>query len=97
MNANTPEAGSRPAPDLRTVFEDLQRRAAELLRNSPAADLERNLRALLAQGFDRLDLVSRNEIEQSMDMIAALHKRVDALEQQLRALSGSDPTPPPGR
>jgi BMFP domain-containing protein YqiC len=79
------------------VLEDLQRRAADLLRNSPAADLERNLRALLAQGFDRLDLVSRNEIEQSLDMIAALHKRVDALEQQLRALSGSDPAPPPGR
>lgn len=99
MNANTPreEAPSGAGPEARALFEDLLQRAGELLRSSPAADLERNLRALLAQGFERLDLVSRDEIEQSLELIAALHRRVEALEQRLRARQGPDAEPNTGR
>lgn len=90
MNSTPPpdDAPRGAGTEARAIFEDLLQRAGELLRSSPAADVERNLRALLAQGFDRLDLVSRDEIEQSLEMIAALHRRVDALEEQLRARPG---------
>jgi hypothetical protein len=43
------------------LLADAQIRIAELLRASPAADLERNLKALLAQTFQRLELVTREE------------------------------------
>ena len=99
MNTTTPpeEAPSGAGTEARAIFEDLLQRAGELLRNSPAADVERNLRALLAQGFDRLDLVTRDEIEQSLEMIAALHRRVEALEEQLRARPEPGAGQPTGR
>ncbi len=45
------------------LFEELNERMGEALRNSPAQDIERNLRALLAAWFDRLDLVLREDFE----------------------------------
>src|SRR6266851_8426547 len=44
-------------------FEELSERIGEALRNSPAQDIERNLRALLAAWFYRLDLVLREDFE----------------------------------
>lgn len=53
---------------------------SELLRNSPAADLERNLRALLAQSFQKLELVTREEFELERERLALLEARIRALE-----------------
>ena len=47
------------------IFEELRQRIDEALRNSPAQDIEKNLRALLSAWFDRLDLV--------LDLIARDH------------------------
>jgi len=76
----------------KTLFEDLSERIDEALRNSPAQDLERNLRALLASWFDRMDLVMREDfetqkrlLEQAQGKLAALEARVSQLER------GADP------
>lgn len=53
---------------------------SELLRNTPAADLERNLRALLAQSFQKLELVTREEFELERERLALLEARIRALE-----------------
>ena len=45
------------------VLEDIAARMAKALAGSPAADLEKNLRASLAGLFSRLDLVTREEYE----------------------------------
>ena len=42
-------------------FDELRNRIDAALRDSPAQDLERNLRALLADWFSRLDLVLRED------------------------------------
>jgi len=47
----------------RRFFDDLTQRINEALRNSPAQDIEKNLRALLASWFDRMDLVMREDFE----------------------------------
>ena len=72
----------------KTLFDDLSTRINEALRNSPAQDLEKNLRALLAGWFDRMDLVMREDfdvqrklLEQAQARLAALEKRVGELEQ----------------
>ncbi len=65
----------------RSPLEDFQQRMAELLRGSPAADLERNLKALGAQFFDRLDLVTRDEFEAQLAIVEKLRRRIEALEQ----------------
>ena len=73
---------------------------SELLRASTAADLERNLKALFAQTFQKLDLVTREEFEVERLRLERLRERLEALEQTLAAQAGSRPAasseaPPP--
>lgn len=72
----------------KTLFDDLSGRINEALRNSPAQDLEKNVRALLASWFDRMNVVMREDfdvqrklLEQAQAKLAALEKRVSELEQ----------------
>jgi BMFP domain-containing protein YqiC len=71
------------------LFEDLNQRIADALRNTPGADLEKNLRALLTSWFDRLDLVSREDfdvqrklLERAQAKLAELEKRTAELESR---------------
>jgi BMFP domain-containing protein YqiC len=70
-------------------FDDLSAKLNEAVANSPAKDFEKNARALLAQGFAKLDLVTREEFDvqvlllaQAQEKLAALETRVAALEEQ---------------
>lgn len=65
------------------LLQDIQQRIAELFRSSPAADLERNVKAMLAQTFSRMDLVTREEFEVQIETVARLRARVEALEARL--------------
>jgi len=69
--------------DQQAFLQDVQRRIAELFRSSPAADLERNVKAMLAQSFQRMDLVTRDEFEIQAELVARLRQRVEALEARL--------------
>src|SRR5260370_27794422 len=40
------------------VFNDFQARMSELFKNSPAKDVQRNVRAMLSQGFSKLHLLT---------------------------------------
>lgn len=69
------------------VLQDLQERLSEAARNSPAHDLEKNVRAVLAAVFDRFDLVVREDfdvqarlLERAQAKLAALEARVAELE-----------------
>ncbi len=70
-------------------LHDLQQRIAELARSSPAADLERNLKAMMGQTFQRLELVTREEFDVQVELLARLRARVEALESQLAASDDS--------
>ena len=73
----------------RHFFDDLSERINEALRNSPAVDIEKNLRALLADWFGRMDLVMRQDfevqkklLEQALARLATLEGRVAELERR---------------
>ncbi len=68
------------------VFEDLNQRVADALRNSPAADIEKNLRALLAGWFDRLDLVSREDFDVQKKLLERAQAKLAELEARLAEL-----------
>ncbi len=72
------------SPNPQELLAQAQARLSELLRNSPAADLERNLRALLAQSFQKLELVTREEFELERERLALLEARIRALETRER-------------
>lgn len=71
------------------LFEDLSVRLGALIAASPAAEVEKNARALLGSFFSRLDLVSREEFDiqsqvllRTREKLKALEARLDVLEKQ---------------
>ena len=70
----------------KTLFEGLNERIGEALRNSPAQDLERNLRALLAAWFDRLDLVLREDFEVQRKLLERARAKLAELERWIGEL-----------
>ncbi len=74
-----------------SFLSELQDKIQQVLQQSPAKDLEKNMRAMLNQGFSRLDLLTREEFDVQADVLArtrarleALEKRVTELEEQLK-------------
>lgn len=72
------------------LFEDIDRRMRDILARSPAADLEKNLRALLQSAFSRLDLVSREEFDVQREVLARTRAKLAELEAKLAELQKRD-------
>ena len=70
------------------LFEEIDRRMKEVLARSPAADLEKNLRALMQSAFSRLDLVSREEFDVQREVLARTRAKLAELEAKLAELEG---------
>jgi len=70
----------------KTLFEELNERVGEALRNSPVQDLERNLRALLAAWLDRLDVVLREDFEVQKKLLERAQAKLADLERRIAEL-----------
>ena len=68
------------------IFEELRQRINEALRNSPAQDIEKNLRALLSAWFDRLDLVMREDFDVQKKLLERAHAKLAELEARIAEL-----------
>ena len=64
-------------------FDDLSAKLSELVKNSPARDIEKNARALLMQGFAKLDLVTREEFDIQAEVLARARQQLTALEARV--------------
>ena len=82
--------------DKQAFFQDFQQKVSDLLNSSPAADIERNIKALMGQTFNKLELVSREEFDIQVALVQSLAARVDALEARLAAREGTQSTPADG-
>ena len=77
-------------PDNTRWFEEIDRRMKEILANSPAADLEKNLRVLLQSTFARLDLVTREEFDVQREVLARARAKLAELEAKVADLEKRD-------
>lgn len=68
------------------LFDDLSERISEAFRNSPAQDFERNLRAMLAGWFDRMDLVLREDFEVQKKLLERAQAKLADLEARIAEL-----------
>ena len=68
------------------VLNDLQSRISDLLKNSPARDVERNVRAMLSQGFSKLELVTREEFDTQTQVLVRTRARLEELERRVAEL-----------
>ena len=69
--------------DMNTFFNDLQNKINQAIENSPAKDIEKNVKSMMTQGFARLDLVTREEFDIQAQVLAKTRAKLDALELRL--------------
>ncbi|MFA9275108.1 MAG: accessory factor UbiK family protein [Candidatus Aquirickettsiella gammari] len=67
-------------------FNDMQTKMQQVLENSPAKDLEKNVKAFMSQGFAKLDLVTREEFDIQADVLAKTRSKLEALEARVAEL-----------
>ena len=54
--------------------------------DQPKKDLEKNLRALLNESIEKLDLVSKQELDRQRTALNLANQRLSALQQQMKTL-----------
>jgi len=67
-------------------FADLQSKINQAIESSPAKDLEKNVKAMMTQGFAKLDLVTREEFDIQNQVLAKTRAKLEALEQRVALL-----------
>lgn len=72
--------------DMNTFFNDLQSKINQAIENSPAKDIEKNVKSMMTQGFSRLDLVTREEFDVQAQVLAKTRGKLEALETRLAEL-----------
>ena len=68
------------------MFEDFTQRVSSLIANSPAADIEKNVRSMMSSFFSKLDLVTREEFDTQANVLARTRQLVDQLTARLDEL-----------
>jgi BMFP domain-containing protein YqiC len=68
----------------------LQRQIAELLPSQSVDAVLDQVRRVLRQGFDELDLVSRRDLAGHVQSLEELRRKVERLERRVRELEGTD-------
>ena len=85
------------------ALDDLAARIGKAIENSPARDVEKNVKALLQSSLGRLDLVTRAEFDTQAQVLLRTREKIERLERRLAELEGraapgadlqSQPVPP---
>ena len=68
------------------LLDELGAKIREVMADSPARDIEKNLRAILTAAFARLDLVTREEFDIQSEVLARAREKLAQLEARLAEL-----------
>ena len=71
---------------MQTIANDMQNKVGDAIRQSPAKDMEKIVRSLMTQGFQKLDLVTREEFDLQTQVLAKTRAKLEELEAQVSAL-----------
>ncbi len=72
--------------DKPNFFSDMQAKINQAIENSPAKDIEKNIKSMLNQGFSKLDLVTREEFDIQTQVLTKTRAKLEALEAQVAEL-----------
>jgi ubiquinone biosynthesis accessory factor UbiK len=67
-------------------FEEFGAKMSALLANTPAKDIEKNVKALMGGMFSRLDLVTREEFDIQSEVLARTRQKLKELEARVDSL-----------
>ena len=68
------------------LLDELSARIKEMMADSPARDIEKNVRAMLTAAFARFDLVTRQEFDIQSAVLARTREKLAQLEAKLAEL-----------
>jgi BMFP domain-containing protein YqiC len=71
------------------LLDEMSARVSALLAASPAGDAEKNLRALLASVFAKLDLVTREEFDVQREVLSRTREKLTALETRVAEMEAA--------
>ena len=74
-------------------LDELAARLGAAIANSPAKDVEKNIKAMLGAGLARLDLVPRAEFDLQAQVLLKTREKLDALERRLAEIEARFPPP----
>lgn len=69
-----------------SILDELQAKISQVMQQSPAKDLEKNLKSMLHAGFGKLDLLTREEFDIQMEVLARTRAKLAALEARVSEL-----------
>ncbi|HEY5799926.1 MAG TPA: accessory factor UbiK family protein [Burkholderiaceae bacterium] len=69
--------------DMNSFFNDMQSKINQAIEQSPAKDIEKNVKAMLTQGFAKLDLVTREEFDIQTQVLERTRAKLEALEARV--------------
>jgi BMFP domain-containing protein YqiC len=75
------------------LFEELNQRISDAVKNSPVQDLEKNMRAMLLAWFDRMDLVMRDDFEAQKKLLERAQLKLAELEARIVELEARSKGP----
>lgn len=79
------------------LLDEINEKMKAVLAQGPAADIEKNLRALLAGAFSRLDLVTREEFDVQREVLLRTRAKLVELEKKVTALEADATRTPVSR
>ena len=72
--------------DKPNFLNDMQAKINQALESSPVKDIEKNMKAMMSQGFSKLDLVTREEFDVQTQVLAKTRAKLEALEARVTEL-----------
>ncbi len=69
-------------------FDEISARIAATMAASPVRDVEKNIKVALRSALGKLDLVSREEFDLQVALLARTREKLDVLEERLASLEG---------
>ena len=77
------------------ILDEIAAKIRETLADSPAKDIEKNIKAMLQSGFAKLNLVTREEFDVQSQVLLRTREKLTKLEAQVAALEANAGTQTP--
>lgn len=72
----------------KNIIDEINTKVSDILQNSPAKDIEKNIKVLLSGAFTRLDLVTRDEFDIQQEVLQRTREKLMILEGRVSELEG---------
>ena len=71
------------------IFEEISSKLGDTIAQSPAKDLEKNVKSLMGSAFNRMDLVTREEFDIQQQVLIKTRELLTQLEQRVAVLEAA--------